>query len=179
MKIRYSVIVIMALCLAGFAPAQKILDIHEDEIGGNKIVIMKKGMGDDLNLTEKQEKSFQRLKLENEKEKLPWKNKLEAAQLDYKSELLNEKPALQKLFSIIDETHKYKAELQKKDVALKFKLRELLTDDQKKIWDKTEGYMDLDHDVQVKKMMWISEDEEMIEHEGKPSHKVEKRIEIK
>ncbi len=184
MKTRYLGTVLIVLFIAGTALAQQMMDINADERGPNKIIIMKKGMDDDLNLTDSQEKSFQRLKLENEKEKLSWKNKLEAGQLDFKAELLNEKPNLQTLFNIIDETHKYKAELQKKDIALKFKLRELLTDEQKKIWDKTEGQIDCcgsvcGADVQVKKMMWISEDEEEKELEGAPGKRIEKRIEIK
>ncbi|MBN2412249.1 Spy/CpxP family protein refolding chaperone [candidate division KSB1 bacterium] len=184
MKTRYLWSVLVVLFIAGTALAQKMMDIRVDDEGPNKIMIMKKGMGDDLNLTETQEKSFQRLKLENEKEKLPWKNKLENRQLDFKTELLNEKPDLQTLNNIIDEIYKYKAELQKKDIALKFKLRELLTDEQKKTWDKTEGRIDCcgmtyDTDVQVKKMIWISEDDEEVELEGPPSKKVEKRVEIK
>jgi len=184
MKIRYLCTVLIVLFIAGSALAQKMMDINLEENGHNKIIIMKKGMGDDLNLTETQEKEFKRLKLENEKEKLPWKNKLEARQLDFKTEMLNEKPNMQTLFNIIDETSKFRAELQKKDIALKFKLRDLLTDEQKKIWDKTEGQIDCcgmvcRADVQVKKMMWISEDEEEFEHEGVPGKRIEKRIEIK
>ncbi len=184
MKTRYLRLVFAVLFIAGTALAQKMINLNTDEKSPNKIMIMKRGMGDDLNLTDSQEKSFQLLKLENEKEKLPWKNKLEAGQLDFKTELLNEKPDLKTLYNIIDETCKYKAELQKKDIGLKFKLRELLTDEQKKIWDKTEGRIDCcgmacDTDMQVKKMIWISEDEKLIENEGAPGSKIEKRVEIK
>ena len=88
-----------------------------------------------LQLTEDQKEAFAGLRIAHQKEILPLKNKLEILRLDMEEVCLDENPDMNKISNIIDEKSKVKAELEKKNVAHRFKMRSILSDDQKKIWD--------------------------------------------
>ncbi|HPG38100.1 MAG TPA: hypothetical protein PLP19_06145 [bacterium] len=190
------ILIVGLLLIAGTTSfAQKDVDVQvtSNACNAHKVVVMGDGgCCPGLELSEKQQKDFKIARLENDKAKLIWKNKLEAKNLDFSAELLKDNPDLSTLNAIVDETAKFQAELKKLDLALKFKQRAMLTDEQKKIWDKTEGCLCLDmpgccmnsglcSDGMMKKMIWISkdtEDETDLLH-AVPEKHIEKRIEIK
>jgi len=186
------VLIVCLLFVAGYAGfAQNSVNVQVEKEAGctPKVIVMGGDECMGLDLSEKQQKDFKIARLENDKARLAWKNKLEAKNLDFAAELLKDNPDIATLNAIVDETAKYQAELKKLDLALKFKQRAMLTDEQKKLWDKTEGCITLDNigcsgygaDVMTKKMIWISkgnEDETDLLHVVPEKH-IEKRIEIK
>jgi len=188
-------IVSLLLITGSFGFAQKNVDVQvaSNACNAHKVLVIGDGgCCPGLDLSEKQQKDFKIARLENDKAKLAWKNKLEAKNLDFSAELLKDSPNLSVLNTIVDETAKIQAELKKLDLALKFKQRAMLTDEQKKVWDKTEGCMCLDmpgcsmisgccSDGMMKKTIWISkgnEDGTDLLH-ALPQKHIEKRIEIK
>ena len=92
-----------------------------------------------LNLTEDQKQSIQKLHLKLQKELLPLRTELQSKMLDYKGEMIGNKPSQNKINSFIDDISKVKAEMQKKQVAHKFELRGILTEEQIEIWDALKG----------------------------------------
>lgn len=92
-----------------------------------------------LNLTPEQEKKFQELRLKQEKEMLPLQNDLRSVQLDLKGEMLADKPNQDKVNGYIEKAGKIRIEMQKKRFAHHQAMRDLLTDEQKAIWDQSKG----------------------------------------
>ena len=160
---------LIVLLIFGGAWAEKKVHVQmESDDATEPIVKVKKiVMYTDLDLTPEQEKQFKQIKLDFEQQELPWKQKIETKELEFKAELLKDNPNKQTLYAIVDEVSRYRAELLKKDIDRKYALRQVLTDEQKENWDNGPGKISLDfggtgiHHVSDDKMIWISNDEDL------------------
>lgn len=146
--------------------AQKAMNVEVEETAGpgHKIRI-KKMIGDNLKLTPEQKKQFQELKLKHAKEILPLQNDLRVKKLDLKIEMSHaENPNMNKINALVDDIAKIQAEIQKKNIAHKFKLRSLLTDEQKEKWDARKNFKGkhMMREMQIQgphKFMWFGDDD--------------------
>ena len=173
----------MALFLVAPLTAQQKLNVDTDNDGHKKIIRIEKQGGmtcDPLNLTDAQKKEFKKLDLQLKKETISLRNELELKQLEKQVELDEDSPDVKKLNALIDETHKLQADVEKKQLAIDLKKRDLLTDEQRKNWHPSLGggmekkiFMfkgDAPHE-----MMWM-DDGEM----SSPNEKeIEEKIEIR
>lgn len=96
---------------------------------------MKRPLMEKLNLTEEQRKTMQEMRLKHKKELIPIQGKLKEKQLDLKAEMMADEPNQSKINAIVDDIAKLRAELQKKKIAHRLAIRNILTDEQRKIWD--------------------------------------------
>jgi len=88
-----------------------------------------------LNLTDEQRKTMQEMRLKHQKELIPIQGKLKEKRLDLKAEMMADEPNQSKINSIVDEIGKLRTELQKKQIAHRLAIRNILTDEQRAIWD--------------------------------------------
>ena len=96
---------------------------------------MKRPLMEKLNLTEEQRKTMQEMRLNHKKELIPIQAKLKEKQLDLKAEMMADEPNQSKINAIVDDLAKLRAEVQKKKIAHRLAIRNILTDEQRKIWD--------------------------------------------
>jgi Spy/CpxP family protein refolding chaperone len=118
-------IVIMMLSMAFTQPANR-----DDE----EFCRPAKGLMGIPNLTADQVKQIQKLRLNFQKEMLPLQTKIKAAKLDMQSLILEEADQ-KEIDQKIEEIGKMKIELQKKRMAHWRAIRNLLTDEQKAVFD--------------------------------------------
>ena len=128
---RYSIFIALVLVLVITA---SLTNAQPCNRGNQKFQHPHKGIMDIPDLTAEQKKQIQKLRLEHQKDVLPLKTKLKAAKLDMQSLILEE--ADQKTIDKkIEEIGKIKIELAKKKNAHRMKVRNLLTDEQKSVFD--------------------------------------------
>ncbi len=134
-----SVVFTLVLLVAFSLPlvAQKAMNVKVEETAGPEHKIrIKKMMGDDLKLTPEQRKQFEERKLKHQKEILLFQNDLRVKKLDLKIEMSHaDNPNMNKINALVDDISKIQAAIQKKNIAHRFELRSLLTDEQKEKWD--------------------------------------------
>ena len=201
-----SLIFVLVLLVAFALPLvaqEKMMDVTvevDDDSPGQKKILIKKMVGDDLDLTDDQKVKVKDLKLFHEKELLLLQNDLRVKKLDLKIATKNpDKVDLGKVNAIVDEIHKLNAGVQKKKIAHQSKFRSLLSDEQKKKYDVCCGdagcgmgenvhiFRHKMHGTGGDDLMWFGDGDETIdmlhdfdidvdEHYGE---KVKKRIEIK
>lgn len=94
---------------------------------------------DDLQLSDAQKKTMQELRLQHHKELVPLRSDLELLEIDLKSAMTAEKVDLTRINGLVDKIARARAEIEKKQIALRFKLRDQLTPEQRKIWDQRIG----------------------------------------
>lgn|GEM_PF-6485808 len=94
-----------------------------------------------LNLTDAQKKKLREMRLQNQKELIPLRADLQTKHLDLRSEMQSDKPDLAKINGLVDQIAKVRADIQKKQIAFRFKMRDQLTPEQLKIWDANRGRM--------------------------------------
>jgi len=92
-----------------------------------------------LKLTTDQQKAMQELRLQHRKELVPLRGDLELLEIDLQTAMTADKPDLAKINALVDKIAKARAEVEKKRIALRFKLRDQLTPEQRKIWDERRG----------------------------------------
>lgn len=88
-----------------------------------------------LNLSPEQQEKIQKMKLEFQKEMLTMRTELKTKMLDLRA-LMMEKADAGKINAMIDEIAKARAEIQKKAYAHRQEVRNILNEEQKKIFDK-------------------------------------------
>jgi Spy/CpxP family protein refolding chaperone len=93
-----------------------------------------------LNLSDEQQKTIKELRLQHRKDLIPLRSAVELKELDLHSEMMVEKPNMARIYALVDELAKARAEIEKKQIALRFKIREQLTPEQRKIWDEKKGW---------------------------------------
>lgn len=88
-----------------------------------------------LNLTDAQKKTMREMRLQQQKELIPLRADLQTRKLDLRGEMMAEKPNMARINALVDGIAKTRAEMEKKQIAMRFKLRDQLTPEQIKIWD--------------------------------------------
>ncbi len=88
-----------------------------------------------LNLTAEQQSQISDLRLQLQKEMLPLRSELMTKRNELKLLMTAEKPDMGKINRKIEEISKIRTEIQKKRVAHRLKIRSLLTEEQRKIFD--------------------------------------------
>jgi len=160
----FALVMLIAFSLPLFAQKTMNVEVEKTAGPGHKIHI-KKMINDGLKLTPEQKKQFQELKLKHQKDILPLQNDLRVKKLDLKIEMSHaDAPNMNKINSLVDDISKIKAAIQKKNIAHRFELRSLLTDEQKEKWDarphfKKEGMMRKTRMKGPHKMMWFGDDD--------------------
>lgn len=91
-------------------------------------------------LSDAQKKTMQELRLQHRKELVPLRSDLELLEIDLKSALTAENVDLTRINGLVDKIARARAEIEKKQIALRFKLRDQLTPEQRKIWDQRSGW---------------------------------------
>jgi Spy/CpxP family protein refolding chaperone len=138
----FSIILLSLLFASAFLFAQEDVDIDVQAIPGEgEMMFLDEG---DLvqipNLTDEQQATLRRMSLELKRELLPIRSKLESKRLDYEFVMLEQPPDLNKIYTLIDDISSLRADMQKKRIAHQFKVRDILTDEQKKVWDKMSAH---------------------------------------
>ncbi len=92
-----------------------------------------------LDLTAEQKKSMQALRTQMRKEMIPLRGNLESKHIDLQEEMAAEQPNIARINALVDDLAKVKAEIQKKQIAHRLKMRDMLTPEQRKIWQEQRG----------------------------------------
>ncbi len=95
--------------------------------------------GDDLKLSEEQKEQMKSLRLEFMKEMTPLKNELEVKRATLKSVSVGDNVDMKKANNLIEEIGDLKTEMAKKQFAQKQKIRNILNDEQKILFDARGG----------------------------------------
>ncbi len=88
-----------------------------------------------LNLTDEQASQISDLRLQLQKEMLPLRSKLITKRNELKLLLTADKPDQGKINQKVEEISKIRTEIQKKQITHRLKIRSLLTEEQRKIFD--------------------------------------------
>ena len=116
--------------------ADKIVKIQTDDNVDRKVIkISHGGKWADLNLTDEQRREFKRLDLEHKKSTVAARNQLEVSEAELEYVLDADDVNLRQVNNLIDDIYDQKAELEKQKIATRLKKRDLLTDEQKEIFD--------------------------------------------
>ncbi len=92
-----------------------------------------------LDLTAEQQKTMRTLRTQLRKEMIPLRGSLESKRIDLQEEMAAEKPNLNKINALVDDMTKMRAEMQKKQIAQRLKMREVLTPEQRKMLEAQRG----------------------------------------
>ncbi len=120
----------LIIALAAMVPLSAQKAQEEKPIKGQEMMCKTQ-----LNLTTEQMEKIQKMKLVFQKERLTMQTELKAKMLDLRA-LTMDKADSAKINAMIDEIAKARAEMQKKAYAHRQEIRNVLTEDQKKIFDK-------------------------------------------
>jgi len=131
----YYLAIAIVLLLGAPLVAQHMLKVDTANDGRKKIILIEKRGDmacDPLYLTDAQKKEFRKLDLQLKKETVSLRNELEIKQLEKQVELDADSPDVKKLNTLIDEIHNLQANVEKKQLAIELKKRDLLTEEQRK-----------------------------------------------
>ncbi len=133
----FFVVAVLTVALA----ADKVVKIQTDDNVDRKVIkISHGGKWADLNLTDEQRREFKHLDLEHKKSTLSARNKLELNEAELEYVLDADDVNLRQVNNLIDDIYDQKAELEKQKIATRLKKCDLLTDEQKEIFDDISMY---------------------------------------
>ncbi|MBN2356798.1 Spy/CpxP family protein refolding chaperone [candidate division KSB1 bacterium] len=93
-------------------------------------------IGGKLNLTDEQKDTMREMRLKHQKEMIPLQAELKSKNLDLKSAIQADKPDMAKINALVDQVSRIKADIQKKNIAFRLDMRDQLTEEQLKLWNK-------------------------------------------
>ena len=88
-----------------------------------------------LNLTDEQEKTMEDMRIKHQKELIPLQSQVKSKRLDFKQEMNADNPNQAKLESLVEDMGNIRTEIQKKRVAHRLAMRNILTKEQREIMD--------------------------------------------
>jgi len=129
---------ILILLLSAFfivALVPMVLAQHHKDLMVEKKIKQDNKLFKVLNLTDEQKTQISDLKLVHQKEMLPLRTELQGKMVELQLFKTEDKPDLKKIDNLIEEVEKIRAKMQKSRVRHQLEIRNILTPEQKRIFD--------------------------------------------